>query len=97
MTTASAASGWAPEPMVPGPTRLCSLKARRAVRDTRRAARHVARRAATVSRPGVTHARAAWLTPARRATTARPHPGLVNQNAGMTEPSDQVDSMYCFT
>ncbi len=84
MTTASAASGWAPEPMVPGPTRLCSLKARRAVRDTRRAARHVARRAATVSGPGVAHAR-----PARH--------GLVNQNAGMTEPSDQVCSMYCLT
>lgn len=91
MTTASAASGWAPEPMVPGPTRLCSLKARRAVRDTRRAARHVARRAAPISGPGVTHARPAWLTP------ARPHPGLVDQNAGMTEPSDQVDSMYCLT
>ncbi len=90
MTTASAASGWAPEPLVPGPTRLCSLKARRAVRDTRRAARHVARRAATVSGPGVTHAR-----PARHDRPAR-H-GLVDQNAGMTEPSDQVDSMYCFT
>ena len=84
MTTASAASGWAPEPLVPGPTRPYSLKARRAVRDTRRATRHVARRAAPISGPGATHAR-----PAR--------PGLVNQNAGMTEPSDQVDSMYCLT
>ena len=90
MTTASAASGWAPEPLVPGPTRLCSLKARRAVRDTRRAARHMARRAAPISGPGATHARAA-----RHGRPA--HPGLVDQNAGMTEPSDQVDSMYCLT
>ena len=76
--------------MVPGPTRLCSLKARRPVRDTRRAARHVARRAAPISGPGVTHAR-----PARHARAARS--GFAGQNAGMTEPSDQVDSMYCLT
>ena len=29
--------------------------------------------------------------------SAPARPGLVDQNAGMTEPSDQVFSMYCFT
>lgn len=69
--------------MVPGPTRLCSFK-----QPGAQCAIRGAWRTDTISGPGVGPAS---LTP------ARPRPGLVDQNAGMTEPSDQVDSMYCLT
>ena len=91
MTTASAASGWAPEPLgsgahpsvlTQGPARGTRYPARGAAYGPARGADLGARRHSRP--PGVAHAR-----PARH--------GLVDQNAGMTEPSDQVDSMYCFT
>ena len=90
--------------MVPGPTRLCSFK--------RPGAQCAIRGAQPGMLPGAQRRSwgPAWLTPAEsrsrqpdRApasqvrTPARPRPGLVDQNAGMTEPSDQVDSMYCLT
>ncbi len=91
MTTASAASGWAPEPLgsgahpsvlTQGPARSARYPARDPACGPTRGDNLGTRRGSRP--PGVTHAR-----PARH--------GLVNQNAGMTEPSDQVDSMYCFT
>ena len=91
MTTASVASGWAPEPMgsgahpsvlTQGPARSVRYAARGAACGPARGDNLGTRRH---SRPrGAAHARAA-------------RHGLVNQNAGMTEPSDQVDSMYCLT
>ena len=78
--------------MVPGPTRLCSFKRPGA-------------QCAIERRMARGHDLGAWRRsrPPDRApasqvrTPARPRSGLAGQNAGMTEPSDQVCSMYCLT